>query len=132
MAGFSLLECLIALGIMAILTALSIPSYLRYTKRAYFMEVMQATAPYQFGVALCAQTNGGLGECNDGENGIPPAITHQHHIASLTVHHGIIKAIPEKEHGLSSQDSYVLTPELDSTGLHWQRSGGAVQHGFIR
>ena len=52
--GFSLLECLIALGIMAILTALSIPSYLRYTKRAYFMEIVQATAPYQFGVALCA------------------------------------------------------------------------------
>jgi prepilin-type N-terminal cleavage/methylation domain-containing protein len=129
--GFSLLECLIALGIMAILTALSVPSYLRYTKRAYFMEIIQATAPHQFGVALCAQTSGSLSECNSGENGIPPAVNHQHHIAALTVRHGIINAVPEKEHGLSRQDNFTLTPTLDSNGLHWQRSGGAVQHGLI-
>lgn len=128
--GFSLLECLITLAIIAILSTLAIPSYLRFSKRAFYSELVQATAPYQFGVALCVQTTGDFKSCDSGVYNIPDAIVGSEHIASLTVHHGVIRVVPEACHGISKQDTYMLTPSLTAVGIVWHSSGGAVQKGY--
>lgn len=129
--AFSLLECLITLSIMAILSTLAIPSYMRYTRRAFYSELIQMAAPYQFAVALCAQQHASLKPCNNGQQSIPKAMLNQHHVASLGVHQGVIHIIPQAQHGLSKTDDLQLNPILDDIGLAWQRSGGAVDKGYV-
>jgi type IV pilus assembly protein PilA len=129
--AFSLLECLITLSIMAMLSTLAIPSYLRYSRRAFYSELMQMAAPYQFAVALCAQQHASLTPCSDGQPSIPNAMVNQHHIASLSVHQGVIHIIPLAQHGLNKTDDLQLKPILDDIGLAWQRSGGAVDKGYV-
>lgn len=130
--AFSLLECLVALAIMAILSAMAIPTYLQYTKRAYYSTLVQATTPFQFGVALCLQSIGTLSGCDAGKHGIPDAIHQAHDIASLTVHSGTIHLTPQKHHGFTAADDYTLTPTLSSMGLQWEATGGAIDHGYAR
>lgn len=130
--AFSLLECLVALAIMAILSAMAIPTYLQYTKRAYYSTLVQATTPFQFGVALCLQSTGDLSGCSAGKYGIPDAIHQAHDIASLTVHNGIIHLVPQKHHGFTATDDYTLTPTISSMGLQWAATGGAITHGYAR
>jgi type IV pilus assembly protein PilA len=129
--GFTLIELMITVVIVAILAAISVPTYLNYTRRAYYSEIVSATAPYKLGVTECYQTQGALTSCNGGSNHIPANITSTTGaVATLSVSAGVITVTPVAQNGILSSDTYILTPTVVGTTLTWAASGGGVSSGY--
>ncbi len=134
--GFTLMELLIAIAIVAILAAVAIPTYIHYTKKAYYSDVVQAADRYKVAVASCLdERNGVLADCDGGAYGIPADIAAGDGVGqvdSVTVADGVITVVPQESHGIVAGDTYVLTPTYsDTAGISWTASGGGCTSNLV-
>lgn len=134
-SGFTLIEILIVIAIIGILIMIAIPSYRIYTRRAHYIEVIQSTSPYKIGVEECYQTTANLKNCSSGSNGIPPQFTSGKGsglVNKISVKAGVIQVTPKTVYGITSKDTYILTPTVEGNQLVWKASGGGVSVGYAR
>lgn len=132
--GFALMETLIAVVIVAIISAIAIPTYIHYTKRSRFSEVVTTADRYKNAVASCLQRSNGVAlGCNAGNSGIPPGISVPvGSVSSLDVIHGVIIGTPVPSYGILSSDTYYLLPSFSANGtVTWTVAGGACKSGLV-
>lgn len=122
--GFSLIELMIVVAIIGILAVIAIPSYLGYTQRARFAEVISATEPYKIAISLALQQGLSKAELKVGTNMIPSEPQPTKNLASLTVDNGVITATSTDAAGKSTYiisctpDGRIWSVEKESTCLN--------------
>ncbi len=130
-SGFTLIELMIVVAIVAILAAVALPAYQNYTAKAKFTEVVAATGAAKASVELCYNNLSTLTGCSGGSNGVPANITNTGNVASLTTTDGVITATAvgatnAPVNGLKGQ-TYILTPTLTNNKIIWSNNAsGAV------
>jgi type IV pilus assembly protein PilA len=123
--GFSLIEIMIVIGIIAILSVIAIPTYKNYLTRARFVEVISATEPFKIAVAVALQTGTPLTEINNDTIGLPAPVKTTKNLARITVDKGIITATGTN---LVENKTYILKP--DSEGNTWSVDGTCIKAGL--
>lgn len=129
--GFSLIELMIVVAIIGILAIVVIPSYQIYIRRAHYVEIVHAATPLKLAVQECFQVTNELDECGSGQNGVPTGAEPHGLIESALIKaSGKIIITPTAKYGLTSRDTYTLTPVVKHGQLLWISGGGGVAHGY--
>lgn len=134
-SGFTLMELMIAVAIIGILAAIAVPSYIDYSNKAKWSELVKATAPVKIAVAEHIADQGSVGSCTAGSGGIPGDVSNVGKIGSLKVLSSCyIEVKPASGSGLKASDDLILQPTFDSgSGLiTWATCGAAVTGGYVK
>ena len=120
--GFSLLELMMTLGIIAILTAIGLPAYQTYTTRAKFAEVFSLSSAAQLAVAEYQQMTGEWPQDNTQAGLANPSDMHGKYISQISVlRNQVISTFREDAGAGIAEQTIILAAELGNAGqILWE------------
>lgn len=128
--GFTLIELMVVIGIIAILSAIGVPAYQNYLRKAALTDMLQTFVPYRTAIELCALDHGGVTSCDARTNGIPSPTTTRY-VSGMSVTQGSVTLTGQESlNGLE----VVMTPQWNTgngmTG--WTRSCNISNDGALK
>lgn len=122
-AGFTLFELMIAIAVVAILSATAVPAYQGYIQKAALTDVLQTVSSYRTAVELCYLEEGNVQNCASNQKGVPGTKTTRY-ISSINVAQGRISILGQ---GALQGLSVTLTAVKDEASgeLIWRRNCSA-------
>jgi prepilin peptidase dependent protein D len=116
--GFTLIELMVVIAIIAILSAIGVPAYQRDIQKGAMTDMLQVMTPYKLAVELCVLDGGAPAGCNAGSKGIPAGGTSRY-VSAVKVSQGVISLTGTQTlQGLT----VALTPTQNASGLtRWTR-----------
>ncbi|AOM41068.1 prepilin peptidase-dependent pilin [Xenorhabdus hominickii] len=112
--GFTLIEVMVVMAIVAILGAIGIPSYQGYIQKAALTDMLQAIVPYKSGVELCRLETENYRDCHSGQASIPSG-HNSRYVSTITVKDGEIAVVGQQN---LSELKAILKPSQDTkTGI---------------
>lgn len=126
--GFTLIELMMVVAILAILAALAIPTYRDYLIRARISEGIEMATAAKTAIAEIRMSEGVFPN-NNQQAGLPPTIA-SHYVSSLNViADGIIEITfnAEKVGVLATENVLQFQPYFENSVITWDCTGGSLQ-----
>ena len=126
--GFTLIDLMLVLGVIAVLAAIALPAYQDYSVRTKVTELVLATSPYKTSVAEKAQNEGAVASVGAGLTVVPSG-----KITSGSVGDGGTIKVAGSAATLGIPVTIVLLPALQSDRkIVWEcRYGNATDPKFV-
>ena len=130
--GFTLIELVVVLIVIAIITAVALPQYANFSTKAKLSTVLEEIAPLKTAVALCQQRTDSLDACDHGENqedGIRveafEADGYNGNIDAITVADGVISVTLGNFNNPIDDAVVTYTPTVEGANLVWAVADGS-------
>ena len=134
--GFTLIELMIVVAIVAVLAAIALPAYQKYTAKAKFTEVVSAANPVKQQVELCFFDKQAFTACDTSASGAGWTIgaaadyANNNYVATITVANGKITIAPTTKDNFAATQTFELSPSSANGSVIWTVGGGCKGAGL--